>query len=206
MEITFFLKGLALGFSIAAPVGPIGILCIRKALQYGRLSGFFSGMGAAFADAIYAAIAAFGLSVISDFLLEKQFWLRLIGGAFLLFLGYTTFKAVPKENGDEIPHTSLIGDFLSVFFLTITNPMTIVSFIAIFAGLGFSCKGDCYTEGLSLVLGVLIGSASWWLLLSEGITLFRHKLSKNLLFWINRIAGLLIAAFGVAALFSLLLY
>lgn len=200
MSFDFFLKGLILGFSIAAPVGPIGVLCIRKTLQFGRLSGFFSGLGAASADAIYAVIAAFGLTFISNFLLAGQFWFHLIGGVFLLYLGWKTFIATPYSQSKDISHTTLLNDFVSTFFLTMTNPMTILSFLAVFAGLGLSnIEGD-YFQASELVLGVFFGSAMWWLMLSEGVTLFRKKISNKVMIWVNRIAGLIIFAFGVAAL------
>ena len=178
MSIDFFLKGLILGFSIAAPVGPIGVLCIRKTLQFGRFSGFVSGLGAALADAIYAIIAAFGLTFIADFLLAGQFWFRLLGGGFLLYLGWKTFVAKPNAELKNVSHTTLFNDFASTFFLTLTNPMTILSFLAVFAGLGLSSiKGD-YVQASVLVLGVFLGSAIWWLTLSEGVTLFEKSKSK----------------------------
>jgi threonine/homoserine/homoserine lactone efflux protein len=204
MSLDFFLKGIVLGFSIAAPVGPIGVLCIRKTLQFGRSSGFFSGLGAASADAVYAIIAAFGLTIVSNFLLAGQFWLRLIGGLFLLYLGWKTFVAKPTLQSKDVPHTTLLNDFVSTFFLTATNPMTILSFLAIFAGLGLSnIQGD-YTQSSALVLGVFLGSAIWWLILSEGVTLFRKKVSQNVMIWINRIAGLIILGFGIGAMVSVI--
>lgn len=202
MSLDFLLKGILLGFSIAAPVGPIGVLCMRKTLQFGRLSGLFSGLGAAFADSIYAVIAAFGLTVISNFLLAGQFWFRLIGGVFLLYLGWKTFVSKPASETKNVSHTTLLNDFVSTFFLTITNPMTILSFLAVFAGLGLSNVNGDYTQASALVLGVFLGSAAWWLLLSEGITLFRKKVSQKVMTWINRIAGLIILAFGVATLLT----
>lgn len=205
MSFDFFFKGLILGFSIAAPVGPIGVLCIRKTLEFGRFSGLFSGLGAACADAIYAIIAAFGLTFIANFLLEGQFWLRLIGGIFLLYLGWKTFNAKPNPQSKNIPHTTLINDFVSTFFLTITNPMTIISFLAVFAGLGLSSIQGDYIQASMLVIGVFLGSALWWLTLSEGVTLFRKKVSHEVMTWINRVAGTIILAFGIGALYSLLL-
>ena len=205
MSLDFLLKGMILGFSIAAPVGPIGVLCIRKTLQFGRFSGLFSGLGAAFADSIYAIIAAFGLTVISNFLLAGQFWFRLIGGGFLLYLGWKTFIAKPASESKNVPHTTLLNDFVSTFFLTITNPMTILSFLAVFAGLGLSNIHGDYLQAGGLVLGVFLGSAAWWLLLSEGVTLFRKKVSQKVMTWINRIAGLIILAFGIGALLSTIL-
>ena len=204
MNLDFFFKGLLLGFSIAAPVGPIGVLCIRKTLEFGRFSGLFSGLGAAFADAIYAVIAAFGLTFIANFLLEEQFWFRLIGGLFLLYLGWKTFRAEPTSSSRNLSHTTLLNDFISTFFLTITNPMTILSFIAVFAGLGLSSIQGDYFQASALVIGVFLGSALWWLMLSEGVTLFRKKVSVQVMKWINRVAGLIIFGFGIAALLSLL--
>lgn len=200
MSLDFFLKGLILGFSIATPVGPIGILCIRKTLEFGRFSGFFSGLGAACADAVYAIIAAFGLTFISEFLLQGQFWLGLIGGLFLLYLGYSTFKTVPNAQLKQVTHTGLARDFISTFFLTITNPMTILSFLAVFAALGLQTTQGDYFQATQLVLGVFLGSAMWWLLLSEGVALFRKKVSAHVMKWINRLAGTIIFAVGLAVL------
>ncbi len=200
MDLLFFFKGAALGFAIAAPVGPIGILCIRKTVQFGRFSGFCSGLGAAVADAIYAIIAAFGLTFVSDFLIQGQFWLRLVGGAFLIYLGLRTFFAHPHE-----PHVTattrrtLFSDFLSTFLLTLTNPLTVLSFLAVFAGLGLTTFSGSYASASLLVLGVLLGSTLWWLILSEGVTLFRKKVSERVMGWINRIAGILIMIFGLLA-------
>jgi len=203
MDFDFFLKGVILGFSIAAPVGPIGVLCIRKTLQFGGYSGFISGLGAAFADAIYAVIAAFGLTFISNFLLTGKLWIHLVGGGFLLYLGWSTFIAKPAPESKETSHMSFLGDFISTFFLTITSPMTILAFLAIFAGLGLSCDPGEYLKAGQLVLGVFIGSALWWLILSGGVTLFRKRVSPKVMTWINRIAGLIIFSFGVAALISI---
>ncbi|MBU6383434.1 MAG: LysE family translocator [Verrucomicrobia bacterium] len=204
MNFDWFLKGIILGFSIAAPVGPIGILCVRKTLQFGRFSGLFSGLGAACADSVYAIIAAFGLTMISNFLLAGQFWFRLIGGVFLLYLGWKTFVAKAATDSKQVPHTTLLNDFISTFFLTITNPMTILSFLAVFAGLGLSSVHGDYLQAGGLVLGVFLGSTLWWLLLSEGVTMFRKKVSEKVMIWINRIAGVIILGFGVSALLSIM--
>ncbi|HEX2582587.1 MAG TPA: LysE family transporter [Chlamydiales bacterium] len=202
MDVYFLLKGAILGFSIAAPVGPIGILCIRKTLQFGRLSGFVSGLGAACADVLYGVIAAFGLTFISDFLLAGQFWFRLIGGIFLMALGGRIFFSQPADKKEGISHQTLFGDFFSTFFLTLSNPMTILSFLAVFAGLGLTEELSEYSNALILILGIFLGSALWWLILSEGVTLFRKKLSRVVMLWINRVAGLIISAFGLLALLS----
>lgn len=204
-EISFLIKGIVIGFSIAAPVGPIGVLCISKTLTYGRLSGFISGMGAATADAIYGAIAGFGLAIISNFLVEQTFHLKLIGGIFLIYLGIRTFIKKSKAEKKEVKHKNLITDYVSTFFLTLTNPTTILSFIAVFAGLGLAdTSGDMGLASM-LVLGVFLGSALWWLILSEGVGLIHRRIGIKSLTWVNRISGLIIGGFGVAAIISLII-
>lgn len=197
-----FLKGLLLGFSIAAPVRPIGVLCIRKTLQSGRLSGLVSGLGAAFADSIFAIIAAFGLTFISNIFLGGELWLRLIGGSFLLYLGAKTFFAKPSESSIRVSRKTLFKDFLSTFFLTLTNPMTILSFLAVFAGIGFGALQGSPLQALLLIAGVFSGSAAWWLLLSEGVSQFRKKMSGKVMVWVNRFAGCVIFGFGSFAILS----
>ena len=204
MDIAFFLTGAAVGFSIAAPVGPIGVLCIRRTLTEDRLSGLVCGLGAATADAIYGCVAGFGLTFIAGFLVSQQVWLRLIGGMFLCYLGIKTLAAKPREKTALAQNTDLAGAYASTFFLTLTNPMTIISFAAIFAGMGLgSTKGDYLSAGL-LVLGVFIGSALWWLILSAGVGVFREKLNLGGFRLINRISGAIITGFGLFALGSAL--
>jgi len=207
----FVLKGILIGFSIAAPVGPIGVLCIRRTLTSGRLAGLLSGLGAATADAFYGLLSAGGLTVISGFLVGYQSWLRLVGGIFLGCLGLKTFLTRPAavlENVTEPKAISRLKDYSSTFLLTLTNPMTILSFAAIFGGLGlgstpggFTSAG--FTPAASLVGGVFLGSAAWWTLLSSGMSLLRKKVSSGVLVWVNRSSGLVIAGFGAAALLSI---
>jgi threonine/homoserine/homoserine lactone efflux protein len=196
-----FLRGLLIGFSIAAPVGPIGVLCIRRTLAEGRLTGFLSGMGAASADMFYGAVAAFGLTAVQDLLLGQSNWLRIVGGIFLLYLGVKTFFSKPAEQAAKSSRGGLLGAYLSTFFLTITNPITILSFIAIFAGLRLGEMDGNYASATFMVLGVFLGSAAWWLTLSTGVSFLREKFTPALLAWVNRLAGVIIFAFGAAALF-----
>jgi threonine/homoserine/homoserine lactone efflux protein len=203
MPLNFFLKGIIIGFSIAAPVGPIGVLCIRRTLAEGRMRGLASGLGAATADALYGCVAGFGLTFISGLLISQQFWFRLIGGLFLCYLGIRTLLSAPAEAASAIGGNGLPGAYASTFFLTLTNPMTILSFAAIFAGLGIAGTGGGYASASVLVLGVFIGSATWWLILSGGVSLFRDRFNHQRLLWVNRISGLIIAGFGLAALLSL---
>jgi len=204
MPIGFFLRGLIIGFSIAAPVGPIGVLCIRRTLAEGRISGLVSGIGAATADAIYGCVAGFGLTLISNILIGQQLWIRLIGGSFLCYLGLKTFLSHPVKQAAPIEGRGLAAAYVSTFVLTLTNPLTILSFAAIFAGLGIArAEGDYLSAG-ALVLGVFMGSALWWLFLSCGVGLFREKLNTTGLRWVNRICGVTILGFGAMALLSLL--
>jgi len=202
MDITFLLRGLAIGFSIAAPVGPIGVLCIRRTLAEGWAAGLVSGLGAASADAIYGSIAGFGLAFISNFLVSQQTWLRLIGGVFLCYLGTKTLLTKPAEQASPGKGKGLMGAYASTFFLTLTNPMTIISFAAIFAGLGLAGTGGNYASAGVLVLGVFSGSALWWFILSGGVGLFRARFNPAGLRWVNRISGAIIIGFGLFALLS----
>jgi len=204
MDFRLIVKGLVIGFSIAAPVGPIGVLCIRRTLADGRATGFVSGLGAATADGIYGCIAGFGLTLIAGFLIDQQVWLRLIGGAFLCYLGVKRFLSPVAEEAAAVKGTGLVGAYASTFVLTLTNPMTILSFVTIFAGLGLAeTAGGAGGAGL-LVLGVFLGSALWWLTLSGVVGLLRHRVGAGLLGWVNRVAGIVIAGFGVYALGSLI--
>jgi threonine/homoserine/homoserine lactone efflux protein len=203
MDTSFLLRGVIIGFSIAAPVGPISVLCIRRTLAKGRASGLISGLGAATADAIYGCIAGFGLTLISDLLISQQIWLRLVGGSFLCFLGFRTFLSKPAEQAALIKEKGLVGSYVSTFFLTITNPMTILSFAAIFAGLGIGSTSANHVSAALLVLGVFIGSALWWFILSGVANVFRAEFSRDRLKWTNRVSGIIITTFGVIALLSL---
>ena len=194
-------QGLLIGFSIAAPVGPIGLLCIRRSLADGPRIGLLTGLGAATADAVYGAIAAFGLTAVSGLLVNHRFLLGLAGGVFLLYLGGRTFFAKPREECETPPHADGLMAFGATFVLTLTNPMTILSFAAVFAGLGVGAAANYQAAGI-LVLGVFVGSAVWWLLLSGGVGLVRARVTQAWMRWVNRGSGVVIACFGIYALVS----
>ena len=201
IDLSFLLKGFIIGFAIAAPVGPIGILCIRRTLADGRLTGFFSGLGAASADMSYGAVAAFGLTAFQNLLMGAQYWLHLIGGLFLIYLGIRTFLTKPpnKASAESLNH-NLFQAYLSTLVLTLTNPATIISFTVIFAGLRLGeAHGNFLSAGL-LVGGVFFGSSVWWLTLSLIVGLFRERFTPSWMFWVNRLAGTIILAFGFFAL------
>ncbi len=204
MNVTLLLRGIVIGFSIAAPVGPIGVLCIRRALAEGRAAGLVSGLGAATADALYGCIAGFGLTFISSLLIGQQMWIRLLGGLFLCYLGVKTLLAKPSEQPTSVESSGLAGAYSSTFFLTLTNPMTILSFTAVFAGLGVGNVSGGYGSAATLVMGVFIGSSLWWLFLSGMAGAFRARFNARALRWVNGISGIIITVFGLAALSSLL--
>lgn len=198
---SFLLRGLLIGFSIAAPVGPIGVLCIRRTLAQGRLVGLVSGLGAATADALYGLVAAFGLTFISSFLLQQETALRVVGGLFLLYLGVRTFLTRPSETeASGGARAGLLGAYSSTLVLTLTNPLTILSFAAIFAGLGVADTAGDYGAASVVVIGVFVGSALWWLLLSGGADRLRDRFTPTALQWVNRLSGLIITLFGILAL------
>jgi len=202
MALTFLLKGLVIGFSIAAPVGPIGVLCIRRSLSEGRRVGLATGVGAATADATYGGVAAFGLTAISSFLIGHRGWLELLGGLFLCWLGIRTFFSRPATREGEVRAGGLHSAFLTTFFLTLTNPMTILSFVAVFAGLGLGASPDFIAASV-LVAGVFVGSALWWMLLSSGVALFQSRVRSGWMQTVNRLSGCVIFAFGVYSLSTL---
>jgi threonine/homoserine/homoserine lactone efflux protein len=202
MDTTFFLRGLAIGFAIAAPVGAIGLLCIRRTLAEGRLAGFVSGLGAATADALYGAVAALGLTAVSTAIVERQALVRLIGGCFLCYLGVRTALARPTTETRAGATRGLAAAYASTFALTLTNPTTILSFAAVFAGMGLGTLARDRLSALLLVVGVFVGSALWWLLLSGGVGLARRALTAERLRWINRLSGALLAGFGLLAMLS----
>jgi threonine/homoserine/homoserine lactone efflux protein len=205
MDISFLLRGLLIGFSIAAVVGPIGILCIQRSLHKGFITGLVTGMGAATADGIYGGIAAFSLTVISSFLIGQQSWIRLLGGLFLLYLGLKALLSRPAAQAARAGGSSLPGLYASTLLLTLTNPLTILSFATVFAGLGVGTNGHNNITAASLVtLGVFCGSSCWWLLLSGGVSLLREKLTARWLLWMNRLAGIALLIFGIIALISLI--
>jgi threonine/homoserine/homoserine lactone efflux protein len=220
------LKGLLIGFAIAAPVGPIGVLCIRRTFAEGRAAGFATGLGAATADAVYGAIAAFGLTAVSAFLLGLQNELRLVGGLFLVALGIKTFFERPlSRRAAPMEGAGLAQAWLTTVVLTMTNPATILSFLAVFAGAGLAESQRGPLDASAIVLGVFLGSAAWWAILSYFVEIYRRKfpdfaswadgpvggavvtgvtmgIAAKTLQRVNRVSGALLALFGVGALLT----
>jgi threonine/homoserine/homoserine lactone efflux protein len=199
--LNLFLKGLLIGFAIAAPVGPIGVLCIQRSLHNGFKIGLMTGLGAALADGTYGLIAGFGLTAVSSFLISYQSWVKLIGGLFLIYLGIKTFFTPPAADKKTRPDKSSFHAFITTFFLTLTNPATILSFVAVFAGLGLGTIHSDYIHALILVSGIILGSTAWWILLSGGVAfVLHHKVPPSFMRVINWISGLIIFVFGVLAI------
>ncbi|MFZ0456772.1 MAG: LysE family transporter [Ignavibacteriaceae bacterium] len=203
MEFIIFLKGIFIGFALAVPIGPIGIMCIRKTLNEGRLRGLIVGLGAATADLLYGCVAAFGITFIANTLVSQRIWIRLVGGALLLYLGVRTYLKLPANTVIPVNSNGILRSYLTAFILTLTNPLTIFAFIAVFAGLGLGSDLGNFSASV-LVAGVFIGSCLWFLSLSSAVMLFRKKLDLVGLKWVNRIAGILIIISGVMVMVSLL--
>lgn len=203
MLLIIFLKGIFIGFAMAVPIGPIGIMCIRRTLTQGRLRGMIIGLGAATADLIYGCIAAFGLTIISDTLVSQRIWIRLAGALLLLYLGFRTFRKTPADPRIPVHNSGIFRTYITAFFITLTNPLTIFAFLAVFAALGLGSDLGNFSAS-ALVAGVFFGSALWFLLLSSVVTLFRKKLDMEGLGWVNKIAGMLIIISGIIVMASLL--
>jgi threonine/homoserine/homoserine lactone efflux protein len=198
METPLLVRGLILGFSIAAPVGPIGILCIRRSASSGMTAGLATGLGAAVADSVYGAVVAFGFTSISGLIARETRWIAFCGGLLLLYIGVGALRERPGESG-ESPHTlSNLAAFATTVVLTLANPATIVSFAAAYAG--FALRGTSTGSGAAaFVAGVFAGSALWWLILSSATAWLGKGASAAALARINRVSGLVIVAFGLAA-------
>jgi threonine/homoserine/homoserine lactone efflux protein len=201
MQLDLLIRGLIIGLSIAVPVGPIAVLCIRRTIAEGRLRGFITGLGAATGDATYGGVAAFGLSIVTNLLIGQQIWLRLIGGAFLIYLGARTFKSRPQDMALKPKSGGIMINYLSTLLLTVTNPLTILMFTAVFAGFGVSLIG--FDQAAILTLGVFLGSVSWWVTLTLIVGFFRDRFDARWIRVLNIGSGLLIASFGFWSLTSL---
>jgi len=207
MDFTLLLlKGIMIGLLASIPLGPIGVICIQRTINKGRLSGFVSGLGAASADAIFAAIAGFSLTLIIAFIEERKLVIEFIGGIIVILLGIKTFYTNPVSQlrRHKKKKNKLIEDFVSVLLLTITNPFAIFLFVAMFAALDITYEGDNILLSLVPLAGVFIGGSLWWFTLSSLVNLFRTKFRLKQLWWINKIAGAVIFVLGVLALINVI--
>jgi threonine/homoserine/homoserine lactone efflux protein len=211
MSVHLLLKSVVLGLSIAAPVGPIGILCIRRSIIAGPAAGLICGLGAATADAIYGALGGTALTGTAAWLVSSHVWLTVIGGLFLLYLGAATFVASPPAPADAAAGgrkpTRAVTAYLSTLLLTLANPLTILSFAAAFAGMGAVTSHGAVVSlstTLTLLVGVFAGSTAWWLTLTSTVGLARHRLSPAWFAAVNRVSGSVLIAFGLYSLVGLL--
>jgi threonine/homoserine/homoserine lactone efflux protein len=202
MWVLFLLKGIMIGLLASIPLGPIGVICIQRTINKGRASGFFSGVGAATADTIFAVIAGFSLTFIINFIEEKQRILEVIGGIIVILLGIKTFYTNPvaQLRRHKKQQNKLIEDFLSVLLLTVTNPFAIFLFVGLFATLGLAYNGENIGLSLIALAGVFLGGTLWWFTLSSLVNMFRKKFRLKQLWWINKIAGAVIFILGVLAI------
>jgi len=203
MGLIFFIKGIMTGFALAVPIGPIGIMCVRKTLIEGRIRGLIIGLGGATADLLFSGIAAFGVTTISTVIDNHRVWIRLAGGTFLLGMGVITYLTQPKQRKSFIRSREMLKSYFLTIMLAFTNPLTIFAFIAVFATLGIGHKVDHFYIS-SLVAGVFIGSCLWFLLLSAVANRYGEKFSRKGLPWINKVTGVLIVVSGMVAIASVL--
>ena len=203
IELLIF-QGLIIGFSLAAPVGPMAMLCIQRTLTGGLSLGLLSGLGIAVADAVYGLTAAFGLTMVSDFLIAYKTWLGLGGGLFLLYLGIQTIRSYKQVSQVQSAQTrGSLNAFGSAFLLTLTNPMTVLAYVAIFSSAAISIDG---THGAVFILtgAILIGSLGWWVFLCGLVAVTKHKLNAQHMRTIGLVSGSILIGFGIYAMISAL--
>lgn len=196
IDLELPLRGLAAGMLIAAPVGPVNMLCIRRTIERGWKSGIFSGLGAATADTLYGAIAGFSITLVIQFLIREEFWIRLLGGLLLMVIGVVYYCKPPRslEAGED--NSSANSDFVSALFLNVTNPTTVLSFLAVLAALGVGRQRPLWQTSF-LVVGIFSGSMTWWIILVSAVNLLRNRITDRALLWMNRVAGIAIGGFGL---------
>jgi threonine/homoserine/homoserine lactone efflux protein len=204
MGIELFMKGIIIGLMVSVPLGPIGVLCIQRTLNKGRKSGFVSGLGASAADTFFALIAGYGISMVISFIKEQHVYFQIIGGLIVMYLGIHIFFTNPVKQLrlHRMSQNKLSQDFLSVFFLTVSNPMAIFFFLAMFAGVNLA-GGPMNLFLVSLVVaGVFLGSSAWWFILTTIVNIFRHRFRLKSIWWMNKVSGLTIFFLGIAAILS----
>lgn len=192
---------------VSIPLGPMGVLIIQKTLHKGALSGFIAGMGAASADLFYATVAAFGLGFVINIVQAHELLLQVIGGIFLIAVGLKIYfdnpiRQIRQRRQGRVSKTGLLGDYLSLFFLTVSNPITVVVFMAVFAGMSVFGESSSLLGEVLVVAGVLLGGGIWWYTLSTLVNIFRRKFRLRVLVTINRVSGMIIAILGALVILS----
>lgn len=206
-DVVYIFRGILIGLMVSIPLGPMGVLIIQKTLHKGALSGFIAGMGAACADLFYASVAAFGLGFVINTIQAHELLLQVIGGIFLIGVGLKIYFDNPLKQikGKRVTKTGLLGDFLSLFFLTVSNPVAIVVFMAVFAGASVFGDEPSFRVEMFVLIGVVIGGGLWWYTLSTLVNIFRKKFRLRVLVTINKVAGIAIAALGAIAIVAVFL-
>jgi threonine/homoserine/homoserine lactone efflux protein len=199
-----FIKGIIIGILVSAPLGPIGIMCIQRTLNRGYMVGFISGLGAASADIIFAVIAGFGFSIIINFIEEKHIYFQILGGIFVLYIGYRIFNTNPVKQLrlQRLNKTRLTQDFGSIFLLTISNPMSIFLFLAIMAALNVANELLSFFELSILIAGISGGAVLWWFVLASIANRFRNKIRLRSIWWLNKITGSVVFLIGLVVILS----
>ncbi|MBC5623415.1 MULTISPECIES: LysE family translocator [Butyricimonas] len=206
-DILYLFKGMLVGLMVSIPLGPMGVLIIQKTLHKGALSGFIAGMGAASADLFYAAVAAFGLGFVINIVQAHELLLQIIGGIFLIVIGLKIYfdnpiRQIRQRRQGRVSKTGLLGDYLSLFFLTVSNPITVVVFMAVFAGMSVFGESSSLLGEVLVVAGVLLGGGVWWYTLSTLVNIFRKKFRLRVLITINRVSGMIITILGALVILS----
>jgi len=197
-----YIRAIGIGFLVAAPVGAMALLCIERTLARGRAHGYATGAGIATADAIYASVAAFGLTALTSLLTGAQGWVRLIGGAFLVYLGVRAMLSKPGRCAEDAGSVPLAGVYTSALGLTLANPQTIIAFAGIFAGAGLVITGGGWGMPDITVAGVFSGSLVWWLVLVTVTGALRERVGDSVLLWVTRVSGVAIGVLGLAAIWA----
>ncbi len=205
MDIGPFIQGIIIGLTLAAPVGPIALICIRRTVAEGKFHGIASGLGVATSDSFYAAVTVLGLTVISGFIISNQFFFRTIASIGLILIGLKIYLSIPPEICPTEEHSTYLKDYASMVAVTLANPLTLIFFIAVLPGFGVLLSGTSVYSSMGFVAGIFLGSTAWWVFLCGTLGSFRSCISSGTLGIINRVSGILIACIGVGLFLSILI-
>jgi threonine/homoserine/homoserine lactone efflux protein len=207
MSFSLLWEGFLIGIAVSVPLGPLGMLCIKRTVNKNWKSGFLSGLGIAASDVMYAIVAGFSLNIIIEFIATYEIYFKILGASMVVMLGLYIFMSNPAKDIQKFQRkgTSYLQDFLTAFLLTVTNPLSVFVFIAIFTSYSLVLQLSKIFEALLIIGGIFVGGASWWFLLTGMAHLFRHKLTINTLWWANKIIGLSVILIAVG-LFIFLLF
>jgi threonine/homoserine/homoserine lactone efflux protein len=198
--LELLIRGILAGLIIAAPVGPVNVICVQRTIAKGWRSGLISGLGSAVADTIYGSIAAFSITFVIRILIREEFWIRLVGGCLLILIGVVYYFKPPQSLKNPEPESDRT-EFASTFFLTLTNPTTVLSFLVVLSALGLA-RNETWSLTSLIVGGVFTGSMLWWFILTGTVNYFRDRFSNRTMLWMNRVAGLAIGAFGLVTILT----